>query len=253
MLLNYIMSVSESIQLYLDSYYGTKRLGNAGDTIYQLPIINVPNDSYIHLSVVSCIIPYSFYNINTNNNVLKYNLIGTEQQFVVTVPVGNYNINQLISYLNANMGNDMQMSYNSISNKVTFSNIVNQFALIHTELLRNLGFPDGYSSFYVTSVTPAHCVNLYTVTNISLETNLMTYNVTNIVNQRTNSAILANIPVVTNPNGLVFYENLSQYKTNLYVGELSILNIRLLDNRGKLIDLNGCDYTITLQIDSVPY
>lgn len=247
------MSVQESIQIYLDSYYATKRLGNAGEATFQLPIINVPPDSYIHLSVVNVIIPYSFYNINSSNNILKYNLIGTEQQFTVTVPQGNYNINQLLAYLNANMGNDMSITYNSISNKVTFSNNVNTFALIHTELLRNLGFPDGYSSFYVTSVTPDHCVNLYTVTNINLETNLMTYNITNITNQRTNTAILANIPVVTNPNGLIFYENLSQYKTNLYVGEMNFLNIRLLDNKGKLIDMNGCDYTITLQIDSVPF
>lgn len=246
-------SVAESIQIYLDSYYAIKRLGNAGDATFQLPVINVPSDSYIHLSVVSCIIPYSFYNINSSNNVLKYNLIGTEQQFIITVTQGNYNINQLVAYLNSNLGNDMQVSYNSITNKVTFSNNVNEFALINTELLKNLGWPEGTSSFYVTNVTSPNVVNLYTITNINLETNLVTYNITNISNQRTNSTILANIPVVTNPGGLIFYENLSQYKTNLYVGELNTLHIRLLDSRGNLVNLNGCDYTITLQIDSIPF
>lgn len=247
------MSVSESIQIYLNSRYGIKRGNNSGDCDFQLPIIGVPPDSYIHLSVVNAIIPYSFYNINSYNNVLKYNLIGVEQQFVINVPVGNYNIVQLVSYLNTHMGNDMVVTYNSIPNKLTFSNANTAFALIHTELLRMCGFEDGYSSGYVSTVTPPHCVNLYYVTNINVETNLMTYNICNISTLSTSSSILANIPIITSPAGIIYYDNTSQYKTNLYVGELSVLRIRLLDNNGRTIDMNGVDYTMTLQIDSVPF
>lgn len=244
----------ESIQIHLNSRFATTKYNlNAGDAEFQLPIINVPPDCYIHLSVVSAVLPYSFYNINANNNIFKYQLIGSEVTNIVTVPIGNYNINNLLSYLNLNAGNDLVFTYNSITNKVNFTNATSDFVLIHTELLKNLGFPDGYSSFYTSNVTSPNCVNLYTITNINIETNLITYNVCNVPNQKTSQTILANIPIMTNPNGLIFYENLGNYKTNLYVGELSLLRIRLMDNDGRLVDMNGCDYNITLQIDSVPF
>lgn len=243
--------ISESIQIHLDSYYATtKRNGNAGDCQYQLPQISTQRDTYLHLSVVSMVIPYSFFNINTTNNIFRYNLIdGTEVN--ITIPVGNYNINQLVSYLKTYMGNSMTLSYNSITNKITFSNSATSFVLVYTEFLKILGFST--SNFYSTTTTSPYCVNLFTITNINVESNLATYNFCNVPSQTNTFSILANVPINTQPQGLITYSNLSNYKTNLYAGELSILDIKLKDNRGNLIDLNGCDYTMTLQIDSVPY
>ncbi len=248
------MSQTESIQIHLDSHFATiKNNNNSADCQFQLPIINTARDSYIHLSLVSMVIPYSFYNINSTNNVFTYSLLSTGLSYSRTIPVGNYNINQITAYLQANMGNSMSVSYNGITNKITFSNSSTSFTLVYNEFAKVLGFVTPTTNIYETSKTAPYCVNLYTIYNINVETNLLTYNFCNVPNETTSQTILASIPVITQPQGLISYENKSQYKTNLYVGELSILAIKLRDNRGNLLDMNGCDYTMTLQIDSVPF
>ena len=76
-----------------------------------LPNIEVADGYYIHLSVQSCVIPYSFYNIDSTNNSLFYQEIivdGNGAQTGTTntqiyIANGNYNANQLASYLSANL------------------------------------------------------------------------------------------------------------------------------------------------------
>jgi hypothetical protein len=247
------MAQTESIQIHLDSHYATKKNNsNAGDCQFQLPVIYTSRDSYIHLSLVSMVIPYSFYNINSTNNIFKYSLLSTGLTYTRTLPVGNYNINQIIAWLQANMGNGMNVAYNGISNKITFSN-ASSFTITYNDFATVLGFVQPPTDIYETSKTGTYCVNLYTVYCINVETNLLTYNFSNVPNETTTQTILASIPVITQPQGLISYENKSQYKTNLYVGELSVLAVKLKDNRGNLLDLNGCDYVMTIQIDSVPF
>jgi hypothetical protein len=246
--------ISESIQIHLDSRFSTiKKNNNSADCTYQLPIINTARDSYIHLSLVSMVIPYSFYNINTTNNIFTYTLLSTGTTYNKVLPAGNYNINQIVQWLSLNMGNNMLVSYNSISNKITFSNTLTSFTLTYNEFARCLGFQEPTLNIFETSKTAPYCVNLYTVYNINVESNLLTYNFCNVPNESTTQTIIASIPVITQPQGLISFENKSGYKTNLYVGELSVLQIKLKDNRGNLLDMNGVDYTMSLQIDSVPF
>jgi hypothetical protein len=245
---------TESIQIHLDSYFATlKKNNNAAECEFQLPVIYTARDSYIHLSLVSLVIPYSFYNINNTNNVFKYTILATGITHIRYIPVGNYNINQLTAWLQANMGNNMTVSYNSISNKITFSNAVSQFTITYNDFARILGFVQPTADIFENTKLAPYCVNLYTIYNINVESNLVTYNFSNVPTETTTQNILCSIPVITQPQGLISYENKSQYKTNLYVGELSVLKITLKDNRGNILDMNGCDYTMTLQIDSVPF
>lgn len=248
------MSISESIQMYLDSSFATtKNNNNSAHCTYQLPLINTSKDSYIHMSLVNLVVPYSFYNINSLNNIFQYTLLSTGITYSRTIPQGNYNINQLVQYLQINMGNNMQVVYNSINNKITFSNNTSQFTLGYNNFLKVLGFINSSLNIFENNKTSDGCVNLYTVYNIIVESNLLTYNFCNVPNETTSASILASIPVITQPQGLIIYENKNEYKTNLYIGELSVLEIKLKDNKGNLLDMNGCDYTMTLQIDSVPF
>ena len=65
----------ESIQLYLNSNIADKYFDNQiSNCEYILPIIEIPDGFHIYLSVVNCQIPYSFYNINSSNNKLIYQL-----------------------------------------------------------------------------------------------------------------------------------------------------------------------------------
>lgn len=246
------MENTESIQIYLDSRYAQKRDGNAGNAYFQISNIYVEDGYHIHLGLVNLTMPYSFYNVNTSNNVLTWDYIGNPQQNF-TVPVGNYTIHQLVQYLNANW-TGFTVYYNGITNKVTVSNSA-QFTIYSSGFARLLGFTgNGYSTGAGPyTVGSQNCVNLYTITQIQVETNLLTYNVSNTANKTNNRNILASIPVSCAPFGLIVYENPSQYKTNLYVGEFNYVEARLLDNNGNVIDMNGCDYCMTLQLDIIPF
>ena len=67
---------------------------------------NIPNvltDSqdilYTTCGVVSAEIPVSFYLIDTDTNILNFNLLGTDYQLVL--PFGNYNGDNMVSTLQA--------------------------------------------------------------------------------------------------------------------------------------------------------
>jgi len=86
-----------------------------------------PNDYVIHLDdtyrdivsleLISCDIPKTEYNINSNNNILHYNNGST-----VTVPVGNYSsINDLKTAFNDVVDNPFTMAIDDKTRKITLS------------------------------------------------------------------------------------------------------------------------------------
>jgi hypothetical protein len=92
----------ESIQIYLNSQSADKSFNGAADCEYNLPLIEIPDGFHIYLSVVSCLIPYSFYNINNRNNVLQYSFDGITIN-TLSIPIGNYNVDSLLSALKSNL------------------------------------------------------------------------------------------------------------------------------------------------------
>ena len=52
-------------------------------------------------------------------------------------------------------------------------------------------------------------------------------------------------------NGIVFYNNISHYKSIIKNKELSCITIEIQDDSKNLINFNNIDWTMTLQIDLV--
>jgi hypothetical protein len=92
-----------------------------------------------------------------------------------------------------------------------------------------------------------NCVNIQTTKRINIASNLITYN----INKSTvnNSSILCSIPVNKPAFSLIEYSNTNHFRTNLFINNISSITIKLIDENGTLIDLNGCHYCITLQLD----
>ena len=246
---------SEDIQIYLNSYYGLKRnTGNSADTDFYIPNINVDDGYYIYISLASATIPYSFYNITSLNNTLTY-YITNGIQTTITITEGNYNIEQLISYINIKLTNTgLSISYSKITNKVTFAHTTTSYYITGLLFIELLGFTSGvlYNSNLL-SVTSPFCINLHNNTSINVETSLSTYNISNIPNMKQNRSILANIPITCAPFNLIIYKDANKNKCNIYMGQLNKISIRLLDNKGNLLNMNGMDYELILQIDVIPF
>ena len=241
----------ESIQIYINSRSADKFVdNNISNAQYILPNINVPDGYQIYLSLQKASIPYSFYNINLNNNTLT--VFYDNQVNVIPIPEGNYNINTLVTELKSSLPNFV-ITYSSLTNKITFQYSSNFSFYASSTILPILGFNENTqynsSGFTLRSV---HCCNLLNVKCINVVTNLTTYNINKAFSNV--QSILASIPVNCQPYSIIQYENNNNFRSNIYTNNLSMLNIQLVnDSDGSLIDLNGVHYSMTIQLDIINF
>lgn len=239
-------NIVESIQINLNSKYGSLNNNLSSDVNFYLNnALEIPAQHYIFISVTSCNIPYSFYNINSNNNVLSYTI--NSITYSLTISQGNYNALNLVSFLNTNLQSGLSCSYNSITNKITFVNTLYDFTInITSTCLSILGFKNNLISLSKKLIGDL-VLNLQTVQTIYMITNLTVGNLCVCNLNKTN--ILASIPITTGPNTNIQYINQNGFKNNLYNNVINEIHLKLVDEHHKAIDLNTLHWSCTLQLD----
>jgi hypothetical protein len=228
------MSNNETLQIHLNSKYATTyNNDHYSDCNFSLPLIEAPSEYTIYISVLHCIIPYSFYNINSTNNVLCFSEYLVEPPIITTIyiPVGNYNALQLATFLT----NDFKILYADSSCKNVIG--LNKDDLHNTSIGRTL--------------TLSKQVNLAQIRMINVVTNFQTGCVNNInINEQD---ILICIPVTKSPYSLIDYTNTNNFKVNLNTNTMNYINIKLLDQDGKSLELNQQFFSITFQLEIVNF
>jgi hypothetical protein len=245
-------SRTDSIQLYLNSKYADiKPVQDNGICVYYLPQIDIPDGHYIYLSLQSAVIPYSFYSINSTNNTLI--VYSNSTTYTVVVPEGNYNITQMITALLNGLGGLFSITYNSITNKITITNTTYDFTIKKEGTINHaLGFLEKTDTSSISrTLTSTYIVNLNQIRAVNVEIDMPTYNIN--VAQKLNQNILATIPVVTQPFGMIYYENNNNFRINMWDCKIDSIRIKMIDNYGNLISFNGVNYQLTLQIDIVEF
>ena len=243
----------ESIQITLNSRYATKYInGSHSNCEFYLPVIEIPIQHHIYLSVVHAIIPYTFYNINSLNNTLIYIADGIET--ILTIDKGNYNALQLANYLTKWMPN-FTVKYSSITNQFTFTNSITNFSFHPlSTCLEMLGF-DKNQPLYLESIlkelTSEYCVNMQSVQCVNINSNFVTGNI-NSFDMKTNRTLCC-IPVNSQPYSNIVFENNTNFRSNLYTNNINYINIQLTDQQNNILNLNGLDWSIILQIDVVSF
>jgi hypothetical protein len=242
----------ESIQIYLNSRYATEIVdGNTANCIYYLPVIEIPDGHHIYLSLQNANIPYSFYSITSVDNTLKWGLVAGPV-FTYNVEPGNYTVTQLITVIQAAMGSAYTITFNSITCKLLITHTTSNFVIYASSINHILGFSKTTNTTSSgNSLTGRDCVNLNQIRALNIECNFPTYNVN--VAQAYNQNILATIPVYVAPFSIITYENPNNFRTNLYINKLDQIQIRIIDNNGLLVNLNGINYQMTLQLDCVRF
>lgn len=243
---------NESIQIYLNSRYATETVnGNIADSIYYLPVIEIPDGMHIYLSLQNANIPYSFYSITSFDNTFIFGLVGDPTTTYYVEP-GNYTITQFIGVIQAAMGASYTVSYSSITSKILITHATSNFIIYASTINHILGFSKTANTTSAANILYGRdCINLNQIRVINVEVNFPTYNVN--VAQPLNQQILAAIPVYVAPFSIINYTNPNNYRTNLYVNKLDQIQIRLLDNESRLINMNGIQYQMTLQLDCVRF
>ena len=242
----------ESLQIYLNSKYATETVGgNTANCIYYLPVIEIPDGHHIYLSLQNASIPYSFYSITSFDNTFSWGLVAGAVNTYYIQP-GNYNITQLIDVLNIAMGASYTITYSSITSKILITHSSSNFTIYAGTFNHIIGFSKTTNTTSTANILYGRdCVNLNQIRAINVEVNFPTYNIN--VAQAYNQNIMATIPVYVAPFSIITYENPNNFRTNLYVNKLDQIQIRLLDNESRLIDLNGINYQMTLQLDCVRF
>jgi hypothetical protein len=242
----------ESIQIYLNSRYATETVGgNIANSIYYLPVIEIPDGHHIYLSLQSATIPYSFYSITSVDNTFSWGIVSGGVN-VQTIPVGNYNVTQIIDLLKVLMGAAYNITFSTITSKITITHTTNEFTIYAGTFNHIIGFSKTTNTTSSGRVLIGRdCVNLNQIRALNIEINFPTYNVN--IAQPYNQNILATIPVYVAPFSIITYENPNNFRTNLYVNKLDQIQIRIIDNESRLVDMNGINYQMMLQLDCVKF
>lgn len=242
-------------QIHLNSKHADSyNNGSISDCNFYFPQIQTANDYQIYVSIQQANVCHSFYNINSSNNYLKYGFNNDQELRTLTIEPGNYTSYTLLDYLNQHLYN-ISVQYNATSNKYIFTG-VSDFTFYYQSFIFSpcftaLGFTmvDHVSTQKV--LTSNICTNLSTIRCICVASNLSTDNFSK--NSVNNKQILCSIPVNVSPYSIIIYQNLTGFKTNLFSSSLSYVNLKLIDQDNILIDLNGCHWSVVLQIDVVDF
>ena len=190
------MSNTETIQIHLNSKSADKynAFRSFSDCDFYFPTIEIPNQHTILLSIHSAVIPHTFYNIDTTNNVLSYSLKTLNNTISVQpniyIPVGNYNAIQLAKALTSLIPN-MTVSYNTMTNRFFFQHSANNFILTANDstCFDLIGFTNDelYSTSVLQQLNSFVGANLHPKQFLSIQTNLRTGNInhSNIIKKKT--------------------------------------------------------------------
>jgi hypothetical protein len=205
-----------------------------------------PKTIYNTISIHHVQIPVSYYVVNNTNNYLSitggnYTLIN-----------GNYNASSFSTMLLAKLGVGWNMSISAVTGIYTLGYTGNFTINSTSTCQRLLGFKVATSISSVSNnLTFLYPCNFLGINRLKVKSNILqTNNVdSNIAGGRCNT--LATIPVNNSSGGIINYLNQCNFKTILSNMTINSIDIQVTDENDNLVDFNGIDIYITLQIDTV--
>jgi hypothetical protein len=240
--------IHDSKQINLCSKYATISNGSLKSSmVYQLNNIlkKEPNILYNYVSVVHAEIPLSFYIINSTNNLLVINNI------TYTLTTGDYNANTFVTMILTILPASFTLVYNNTSTRYTLTNSLADFTInVGSTCGTIFGFLSNksYTSTNKTLALPNPCNFLGPVL-IKIKSNMLQSNNIDSSSGGRNNTI-STIQVNSSANGLLLYNNFTNFKSLFPNTSLDYIDISLTDEYDNIIDFDGIDNFITLQIDT---
>ena len=272
------MEIIKSYSLFLNTREAN--IGNSNNCTFILtPAITLSNiNNRFIISTPMIELPYSFSQVNLTNNNLPYGYVdslgNSYNSTSMNIPIGNYNINQLVTQFTTSLITDIYyhvpsstlalnnflISYSSSSGQCTFYmsasftiTITLNFSLSYV-LGIMLGFPQ-LNQIFGTAVklTSANKVMVNPITSVYVRSDSLKFqnNYESIVQTYQNSDVIAKIPITNLPNSIIYYRN--DVKSMISNKEIPNLNLYVSDNLSTsyTLDLQGVNYGIYIQIDEV--
>lgn len=234
-------------EIYLDSQYATiNNTGGKNSNIYFFftAPITIPSNYDAVLRVDNFVCPISFFICNINNQTLIIDAT------TYTIPEGNYNALTLLTALQTLLtASGFTISYNATVNKYTFVKGSSFTFQATSTCLKLLGFTEATAHSSVGNIlTSNFVVNLAGTSLIYIDIpNITTQNISSNLGGTYTSivkSIVENLPY----GSILTYTNNTNSATKIRERYIGYLQIRLLDDDYRELDLNGQNFTLTLEI-----
>jgi hypothetical protein len=251
-----------SLAVYLQSKDATASLASASKLFYLNQIIMPPPDTSILVGLISAEVPYTFYNVNSNNNTMTIQQItgaleSTTLTANIVLPQQNYDTDEMIDTMKELL---LAASPPLSFTEFTFDEDSNKFTLKHTgtgadigtvkitaSTMKNImGFTESQLNVAAQSITADHCVNLAGTSSVYV--NLPNIGLSNLDSRGDLNGVVSKLNVNCNPGEYIFYQ---QTETQYYLisnPKIDFFHLSLTDDDNNLLEMNGGDFSITLSI-----
>jgi len=266
---NYIQRLP--VEIVIDSKDGQVFNNLDGHKIYNLTgEINAKSDEILLFYLKKAFIPFSFYCLSASqkNNILDIKETqqnGQANVYSITIPDGNYNINELTSQIlnllesNSTFGYKYSISFNKTTAKVSFLLLSGTNAL-KAELLFNSGANASSSCHRLLGYTATDIE--FTLSSLAISQNIVdmadglnsirvSSNLVgdNIKTSSGETGDLLIIPVDFSPYSILYFDDLTPFKHKLSTRTIKEIQIKMTDLNDNIIDFNGIPYTLILEVE----
>ena len=201
-----------------------------------------------YISIQNAQIPFSFYNINVYNNMLKIQIGATV--YTLTLIRGNYNATSLITEIQNQLTNngitDITLGVSSTTGLLTITKTTGSFSLISSgsTIYEALGFVVGtnYTSVSQKIISPYPLNLLGTLRLRICSYELSTSNI---------DFSLITLPIEVGNFGLIQYTNMTNIRVTLNNTSLDGFDISIIDDDNNYINFNNINWTMTFVVDIV--
>ena len=244
-------TIFPSVNMYLQSDNADVKNSDANCVWYLNETVVVPVGTRVMLSLIDFEMPYSFYNVDSNNNKLVIQTSSGTETF--TLPPSNYDVDSVVDTLNlqlaskeADLGTLIVITFSFSSNKFTFTSDTLDFIITEDT---TLDFELGLGTLPVSSnslvlITENTC-NFAGSPYIQINTDL---GIRNLDNRGSSTGVLTRIPVRTEPSQYIFHQATENLYFVLDDRKIESISINLTDFKGRPLILNGAIFSITLSL-----
>jgi hypothetical protein len=254
-----MFSVSKQISLSSKSASMSNAPLNSS-CFFEIPNIfkRTDNIKLVMIGISHAEIPVSFYIVNDTNNNIIINRNNTGE-ITYTLTNGNYNGTTFKTMLLNTLGANWSCVLNTSTGKYTLTHSINSFYVSYLSSCASLmgfykkGNQINYYSIYNTTTSsfdflcPYAC-NLGGTSRINIKsTTLLNDNLDSI--HGGHSGTLATISNNAELFGIILYNNTNNFRNVIYNDFLNAIDISITDDQDKLVNFNGVDWYLTIQLD----
>lgn len=229
------------------------------DMTFSFPNIISRDDDveYLEGGLESAVFPVSFYIINYSNNVFSYTIfhLAVYTNYSIAIPVGNYDYKTLFTVMttlfSAN-GHHFDLTLNETSGIMTMEYKPTSgrvFYKINSSLstcFRILGFDYKTDYFPTANILVApFALNLLGIKKLKIY--CPQFSTSNLdTNNYATTTLISTILNDQPPWGQInYYDNTGDAGSRLKIFEMNVIDIRITDEYGSLVNFNNCDWSMT--------